>query len=407
MHLHEYQIKGIMRKYGISLLDGIVVNKESSNSNLSDKEKHEIESAIEEIISKSNVAVIKAQVHAGGRGKAGGVKVFVGQDKKEEAVKFASGLIGTKLVTHQTDANGQFVSGIFVESGCKIEKEFYFSMVVNRESNCVSMIVSEQGGMDIEEVAHNSPDAIHTIDINPVSGYQAFYAKLVAKIFGIEAKTKELNLMLSALYKLFIENDLSLLEINPLVLAQVDGAQKLVVLDGKATIDSNALFKHPEIKSMWDETQETPIEVRAHKANLSYVQLDGNIGCVVNGAGLAMATMDIIKYYGANPANFLDVGGGASKEGVKTAFEIILGDKNIKGLLVNIFGGIVRCDMIAQAVVDSVKELKKEGIAVPPIVVRLSGTNSDIGNKIIAESGLGMKPASDLDDAAKQIVSLI
>lgn len=399
MDLHEYQAKLIMSKYGINIPYGMVATNES-----------EFDERAKSVLMRNGVVVVKAQVHAGGRGKAGGVKVFSGLD---EAVSFAKERLHTRLVTKQTDENGQFVSAIYFESGCQIKKEFYFSLLVDREHNCISAIVSTEGGMDIEEVAEKQPEKIHTINISFGGGYSDIHTNEI--LFALSLNKDEFfikaNDLFSKIYKMFVERDLSLLEINPLVLTDDD---ELVVLDAKISVDDNGLYRQEEIRLMRDKTQEDLLDSKAKDAGLSYVRLDGNIGCMVNGAGLAMATMDIIKYYGGSPANFLDVGGGADSEGVKIALEIILQDENVNAILVNIFGGIVQCDMIANAVVLAVREILSSNKSRKlNFVVRLSGTKSDIGSKIIMDFGaeklvgLNIIPANDLDDAAKKIVDMV
>lgn len=405
MDLHEYQSKIIMCEYGINIPVGIVVQKDLTSEVVTTEEIAQMKQAVAEIMKNSKVVVVKAQVHAGGRGKAGGVKVFKDSD---QAIEYASGLLGKKLVTQQTDAHGQFISAVYFESGCNIIKEYYLSMLVNRDHNCVSIIVSTEGGMDIETVAHDTPEAIHTIDIDPITGYSSFYAIKALHLLDLNfAKYfKQMNNLLGKLYKMFTEKDVSLLEINPLVVAKNTEDEELMVLDAKISIDDNGLYRQKSIVTMRDQTQEDSLDREARNAGLSYIKLDGNIGCMVNGAGLAMATMDIIQYYGGSAANFLDVGGGATKEGAKIALSIILKDSNVNAVLINIFGGIVKCDMIADSVVAAVKELKAEGKNIPYIVVRLEGTNAQAGAKIISESGLDMIPANDLDDAAKKVVAV-
>jgi succinyl-CoA synthetase beta subunit len=399
MDLHEYQAKLLMMKYGINVPYGEVAKSED-----------EFQEKVERVFSKNGIIVAKAQVHAGGRGKAGGVKVF---KTVVDAVFFAKEKINTRLVTKQTDSHGQLVSAIYFEAGCKIKKEYYFSLLIDREKNCISVIVSTEGGMDIEEVAEKHPEKIHTINIEFKSGYSELHAKKILSCLKLDEITflSKAHDLFSKIYKMFVERDVSLLEINPLVLTEDDD---LIVLDGKINIDDNGLYRQEEIRAMRDKTQEDPLDSQAKDAGLSYIRLDGNIGCMVNGAGLAMATMDIIKHYGGSPANFLDVGGGADSEGVKTALGIILKDTNVKAILVNIFGGIVQCDMVAKAVVLAIRELLNlNSDRVLNFVVRLSGTKSDIGSKIIADFGdeklknLNIIPAINLDDAAKKIVDMV
>jgi succinyl-CoA synthetase beta subunit len=341
---------------------------------------------------------VKAQIHAGGRGKGGGVKVVKSvADVKAEATR----MLGMTLVTHQTGPEGKLVQRLYVEEGTAIARELYLSILVDRETSKVAFIASTEGGMNIEEVAHATPEKIITVQVDPASGYAPYVGRRIASALKLEGdQVKQCVKMIGQLYKAFTEKDMSLLEINPLVVTK-DGA--LICLDAKINFDSNALDRHPEIKELRDLTEEDPKEIEASKYDLSYVALDGSIGCMVNGAGLAMATMDIIKLYGAEPANFLDVGGGASKEKVAAAFKIITADPRVKGILVNIFGGIMKCDVIAEGVIAAVKEV---GLKVP-LVVRLEGTNVDLGKKIISESKLNVIPADDLDDAASKIVKAV
>lgn len=405
MDLHEYQAKQIMRDYKLPVSEGFVVQKQNKDCQVQAQEVDLIEKTIKQIFAKHPMVVVKAQVHAGGRGKAGGVKLFT-KEREELAIDYAKNLLGKQLVTHQTNENGQFISAVYFELGCDIERELYLSMIVNREHNCISIIASTEGGMDIEEVSEHNPEKIHTININPITGYQAFYAKQLCFLLNLDLAIfyKGLNSVLGGLYKMMIEKDVSLLEVNPLVITKQNS---FIILDAKVSIDDNANWRQKEIFEMRDPTQESDLENQAKAANLSYVKLDGNIGCMVNGAGLAMATMDIIQYYGGSPANFLDVGGGASKDGVKTALEIILKDADVKAVLINIFGGIVRCDMIAEAVVAAITELKNESKQIVPVVVRLSGTNSELGSKIISEAGLGLIAANDLAQAAQKAVDCL
>ena len=403
MDLHEYQAKLLMMQYGINVPYGLV----STNND-------EFQQKAKEVFEKNGIIVAKAQVHAGGRGKAGGVKVF---KSIEDAVDFAKEKLNAKLVTKQTDSHGQLISAIYFEAGCKIKKEYYFSLLVDRENNCISAIVSTEGGMDIEEVSENHPEKIHTINIfiknfDVLNSYDESYTRKILQCLELDESffIKAHNIF-SSIYKMFVEKDVSLLEINPLVLTEDND---LIVLDGKINIDDNGLYRHDEIKILRDKTQEDPLDSQAKDAGLSYVRLDGNIGCMVNGAGLAMATMDIIKYYGGSPANFLDVGGGADSKGVKTALEIILKDENVKAILVNIFGGIVQCDMVADAVITAIREiLIANDKRVLNFVIRLSGTKADIGSKKIADFGaeklknLNIIPADNLDNAAKKIVDMV
>ena len=342
--------------------------------------------------------MVKAQIHAGGRGKAGGVKVVKSiDDVKKEATR----LIGSTLVTHQTGPHGKQVNRLYIEEGSLIDKEFYLSMLIDRGNSRVAIVVSTEGGMDIEQVAHATPEKIVTVSVDPVEGIWPHHVRRIAKALGLTGDlAKQLGPVLTGLYKAFTEKDMSLLEVNPLVVTK-DG--KLICLDAKIGFDDNALFRHSDVAALRDVTEEDPKETEAAKYDLNYVALDGSIGCMVNGAGLAMATMDIIKLYGMEPANFLDVGGSASKEKVAAAFKIITSDPKVKGILVNIFGGIMKCDVIAEGVVAAVKEV---GLKVP-LVVRLEGTNVDLGKKIIAESKLNVTSGDDLDDAAQKIVAAV
>jgi succinyl-CoA synthetase beta subunit len=409
MDIHEFQSKALMASFGLPVGEGLVVKKESKAKILSESESNQIDSKLDEMFAKTDLVVVKAQVLAGGRGKAGGVKLFK-KENKVQASEYAKKIIGTQLVTHQTDSNGQFVSSVYFEAACDISRELYLSFILNRESDSVSIIASTEGGMDIEEVSAKTPEKIKTMHIEPITGYQSFYAKDLCLLFKLDLKKyfKSLDDMLRKLYKMFIEKDISLLEINPLVVTKnKDGSEgDLRILDAKISIDDNALWRQKDLHAMRDSTQENDLETKAIEAKLSYVKLDGKIGCMVNGAGLAMATMDIIKFYGGSPANFLDVGGGASKDGVKIALDIIFSDPDVQAVLINIFGGIVRCDMIAEAAIGAVNELKQEGKRVLPIVIRLSGTNSKEGMELIKKSGLEMTPAESLDDAALKAVKI-
>jgi succinyl-CoA synthetase beta subunit len=385
MNIHEYQAKAVLREFGVPVPRGIATFSPD-----------EAVKAANEL--GGSVWVVKAQIHAGGRGKAGGVKVVKSVD---EVKKEASRMLGSTLVTHQTGPHGKEVSRLYIEEGAAIAKEFYLSLLVDRETSRVALVVSTEGGMDIEKVAHDTPDKIITFSVDPVTGILPHHARRVAQVLGLGPdQQKQANALISALYKAFTEKDMSLLEINPLILTK-DG--KIVCLDAKMGFDDNALFRHPDVVALRDITEEDAKEVEASKYDLNYISLDGTIGCMVNGAGLAMATMDIIKLYGEAPANFLDVGGGATKEKVAAAFKIITSDPNVKGILVNIFGGIMRCDVIAEGVVAAVKEV---GLKVP-LVVRLEGTNVELGKKILKESGLDVIAADDLDDAAQKIVKAV
>jgi succinyl-CoA synthetase beta subunit len=385
MNIHEYQAKAVLRDYGVPVPRG--------NPAFS----------VDEAVKAANelggpVWVVKAQIHAGGRGKAGGVKVVKSVD---EVKKEATRLLGSILVTHQTGPHGKQVNRLYIEEGSPIDKEFYLSMLIDRETSRVAVVVSTEGGMNIEDVAHNTPDKIVTISVDPVTGVCPHHVRSVAQALKLDADlAKQMGPLLSNIYKAFIDTDMSLLEINPLVVTK-DG--KLICLDAKTDFDNNALFLHPKIAALRDETEEDAKEIEASKFDLNYIALDGSIGCMVNGAGLAMATMDIIKLYGMAPANFLDVGGSATKDKVAAAFKIITSDHNVKGILVNIFGGIMKCDVIAEGVVAAVKEV---GLRVP-LVVRLEGTNVELGKEIIAKSNLNVTSADDLDDAAQKIVKAV
>ncbi len=385
MNIHEYQAKAVLRDYGVPVPRGIPA--------FSVDEAEKAAAAM-----GGPVWVVKAQIHAGGRGKAGGVKVVKSiEDVKKEATR----LLGSTLVTHQTGPHGKEVHRLYIEEGSAIDKEFYLSMLIDRATSRVAVVVSTEGGMDIEEVAHTTPDKIVTISIDPVAGICPHHVRRVAQALKLDADlAKQLGPLLSNLYKAFVDTDMSLLEINPLVVTK---DKKLICLDAKTDFDNNALFLHPKIAALRDETEEDPKEIEASKFDLNYIALDGSIGCMVNGAGLAMATMDIIKLYGMAPANFLDVGGSATKDRVSAAFKIITSDPSVKGILVNIFGGIMKCDVIAEGVVAAVKEV---GLKVP-LVVRLEGTNVELGKKIIAESKLNVTSADDLDDAAQKIVKAV
>ena len=385
MNIHEYQAKEILRKYGVPTSTGLVVTKTER---------------INETIDKLNteVYVVKAQIHAGGRGKAGGVKVV---KSKEEAKKVAHDMFGINLVTHQTGPQGQKVNRLYIESGCDILKEYYFSIVFDRSASCITFIASTEGGVDIEEVVEKTPEKIIKFSVDPATGLQDFHMRGIAYELGFkDNQVKQMKEIVKSVYNAFIETDAAQIEINPLI---VNSDGNLLALDAKITFDDNGLFKHPNITAMRDHDEEDPLETRAANAGLSYVKMDGNIGCMVNGAGLAMATMDIIKLYGASPANFLDVGGGADRECVKEALKIILSDKEVQGILVNIFGGIMRCDIIAEGIIAAAKEI---GIKVP-LVVRLAGTNVEKGKEILSNSGLEIIPAHDLADAASKIVEAI
>ncbi len=385
MNIHEYQAKAVLAKYGVPVPRGHAAFTP------------------EEAVAKANelggpVWVVKAQIHAGGRGKAGGVKVV---KSVEDVEKEAKRLLGSTLVTHQTGPDGKEVNRLYIEEGSSIDRELYLSILVDRATSRVSFIVSTEGGMDIEEVAKKTPEKILSFDVDPASGISGFHGRKVAYALGLQGdQVKQGVALIDKLYKAFVSEDMSMPEINPLV---VTGEGNVVCLDAKVNFDSNALYRHKDIVELRDLTEEDPAEVEASKYDLNYIKLDGQIGCMVNGAGLAMATMDIIKLYGSEPANFLDVGGGATKEKVTAAFKIILSDPNVEGILVNIFGGIMRCDIIAEGVVAAAKEVSL-GV---PLVVRLEGTNVELGKKITAESGLPIISADNLADAAEKIVKAV
>jgi len=385
MNIHEHQAKEILKKYGAIVPAGFF---STSVDDLIEKAKN----------LKTEKYVLKAQIHAGGRGKAGGVKIL---NTLEELKNSANELLGKTLVTHQTGPEGREVKRLYVEESSNIEKEFYLSCLVDRASSKIAFISSDQGGMDIEEVASSNPEKIITTKVDIADEISDADCESVIKIFDLNSDAKDQAILLiKSIYKMFISTDANMVEVNPLILTK-EG--KIVCLDAKVNFDSNALFRHPEILELRDLNEEDPAEIEASKFDLAYIKLDGSIGCMVNGAGLAMATMDIIKMYGEEPANFLDVGGGASKEKVSAAFKIILSDKNVKGILINIFGGIMRCDVLAQGVVDAAKEIN---ISVP-LVVRLAGTNFKEGKEILDNSGLKLISAENLDDAAKKIVGAI
>ena len=414
MNIHEHQAKEILKQFGISVPKGVVI-----------LDLKEIKQKIKNL--NSTNLILKAQIHAGGRGKAGGIKLVKNVDSLiEEAKK----MLGKTLVTHQTGPDGKKVKRLYLEETCDIKKEFYLSCLVDRSSSKIAFISSAEGGMDIEkefylsclidrssskiafissaegginieDVAHNTPEKIVTVKINLSKSVENEDIKKILKPFVLSNNLKdEAYSLIKSIYKILIEKDANLIEINPLILTKDN---KLICLDAKINFDDNALYRHPDILSLKDLNEEDPIEIEASKNNLSYIKLDGKIGCMVNGAGLAMATMDIIKLYGEEPANFLDVGGGASKEKVSAAFRMILSDKNVKGILINIFGGIMRCDVLAEGVVEAAKEIKID----VPLVVRLAGTNFEEGKKILDNSGLKIISASDLSDAAKKVVDAI
>ena len=385
MNIHEHQAKEILKKYGVSVPNGVMGF------------------SVDDIIEKAKKLntqkyVLKAQIHAGGRGKAGGIKIL---DNIDDLTKASKEMLGKILVTHQTGPSGKEVKRLYVEESSKIKKEFYLSCLIDRTSSKIAFISSDQGGMDIEEVAKSSPEKIITTKVDFLKEISEEDCKKIIQIFNLDGNASLHGIkLIKSIYKLFISTDANLVEINPLVLTQENN---LLCLDAKMNFDDNSIFRHPEILELRDLNEEDPTEIKASKYDLAYIKLDGNIGCMVNGAGLAMATMDIIKLYGEEPANFLDVGGGASKEKVSAAFKIILSDKNVKGILINIFGGIMRCDVLAQGVVDAAKEIKIN----IPLVVRLAGTNFLEGKKILDNSGLEIISASDLSDAAEKIVKEI
>jgi succinyl-CoA synthetase beta subunit len=395
MNIHEYQAKRLLRDFGAPVSEGRPVFR-----------ANEAEAAAKEL--PGPVYVVKAQIHAGGRGKGkfkekeagegGGVRLTT---SAEEATVFAKQMLGATLVTEQTGPAGKKVGRVYIEAGSNIETELYLSALVDRATGRIAFIASTEGGMNIEEVAEQTPEKIITVQIDPATGCMPHHSRRIAQALGLNGRTaKQCGKLIPVLYKAFVEKDMSLLEINPLV---VNGARDLLVLDTKMGFDPNALFRHPNILEMRDPSEEDAMELKASEYDLSYVKLDGNIGCMVNGAGLAMATMDIIKHYGAEPANFLDVGGGATKERVTEAFKIITTDPGVKGILVNIFGGIMRCDIIAEGIVAAVKEVGLED----PLVVRLEGTNVEQGKEILANSGLKITTADDLEDAAKKVVAAV
>ena len=395
MNIHEHQAKAVLKSFGAPVADGYAV--------------FSVDEAAEAAAKLPGpLWVVKSQIHAGGRGKGkfkeadagekGGVRLAFSPEEVYENVK---AMLGKTLVTHQTGPEGKQVNRIYIEDGADIATELYCSLLVNRETGQPAFVVSTEGGMDIEEVAAQTPDKILTIDVDPAGGISGHHGRQIAFALGLEGdQVKQATALIANLYRAFVEKDMSLLEINPLV---VTGAGDLICLDAKVNFDSNALYRHDDIMDLRDLAEEDPAEVKASEFDLNYIKLDGTIGCMVNGAGLAMATMDIIKLYGAEPANFLDVGGGATKEKVTEAFKIIMSDDNVEGILVNIFGGIMRCDVIAEGVVAAARETR---LAVP-LVVRLAGTNVELGQKILSESGLTIIPADDLDDAAEKIVAAV
>ena len=386
MNIHEHQAKNILKEFGVPVSNGIVILSV-------DELKKEISKL------KTEEVVLKAQIHAGGRGKAGGVKLIKNREDLEQEVRE---MFGKVLVTHQTGPEGKEVKRLYIEEASDIKKEFYLSCLIDRETSKIAFISSTEGGMDIEKVAKENPSKIVTkkIDFKNDGPSKEEIQEIISIYKFTEDQKKEAEKIIKSLYKILIEKDASLIEINPLI---INKNEKLICLDAKMNFDDNAIFRRPEILKLRDLTEEDPTEIEASKFDLAYIKLNGSIGCMVNGAGLAMATMDIIKLYGEEPANFLDVGGGASKEKVSAAFKLILSDKNVKGILINIFGGIMRCDVLAQGVVDAAKETK----LMVPLVVRLAGTNFVEGKKILEDSKLKILSASDLNDAAKKIVDAI
>jgi succinyl-CoA synthetase beta subunit len=385
MNIHEYQAKAVLREFGVAVPQGFPALTPAESVAAAKK-------------LGGQVWVVKAQIHAGGRGKAGGVKIV---KSIEDVEKEAKRLLGSTLVTHQTGPQGKQVHRLYIEEASAIEHEYYLSALIDRATARVAFVVSTEGGMDIEEVAKTQPEKITTLSVDPATGTMPQHGRRVARAFDLRGDlAKQVETLLPKLYQAFVGKDMSLLEINPLVVTK---DKRLICLDAKMGFDGNALYRHPDIVALRDLTEEDEKEIEASKYDLNYIALDGSIGCMVNGAGLAMATMDIIKLYGAEPANFLDVGGGATKEKVTAAFKIITSDPKVKGILINIFGGIMKCDVIAEGVVAAVKEV---GLKVP-LVVRLEGTNVDLGKKILSESKLNLIPADDLDDAAQKIVKAV
>lgn len=386
MKIHEYQAKALFRQFGISVPSG----------STADTPQGAVEAAAQ--LSTPKV-VVKAQIHAGGRGKGGGVKVV---DNTPEAVRNAAeAIIGMQLVTHQTSAEGQKVKTVLIEEGSNIERELYLALVMDRATSRVVLMASTEGGMDIEEVAEHTPEKIVKIFIHPALGLQAFEVRQVCSALQLQGEqAKQAAKLMNGLYQMFIQKDCALLEINPLIVTKEGN---VVALDGKVNFDSNALYRHADIVALRDLDEEDPLEVEASKFNLNYIKLDGQVACMVNGAGLAMATMDIVNHYGAAPANFLDVGGSANEEAITNAFRIIMSDPDVKVVFINIFGGILRCDLLAQGVVNAAKNLDMK----LPIVVRMKGTNVDLGKKILVESGIKADMAELLEDAAQKVVSFL
>jgi succinyl-CoA synthetase beta subunit len=387
MKIHEYQAKEILKKYGIPIQDGIAID-----------DINQAEATIDQVATdfNTNQFVIKAQIHAGGRGKGGGVKFC---SNKEKAIASAKEILGMTLITHQTTSEGQLVRKIMVAEALDISKEFYVALTLDRSTGQNVFMISTEGGMDIEEVAANTPEKIKRVYVNPGQGLLPFQARQLAYALGLEGDIFKQGVKLfMKLYKCFVDIDAEIVEINPLVITEQD---ELIALDAKFNFDGNALYRHKDIVEMRDENEEDPTEVEAAKFNLNYIKLDGNVGCMVNGAGLAMGTMDIIKLKGGEPANFLDVGGGANVETVKNGFKIILSDKNVKAVLINIFGGIVRCDRVANGIIQAVSELDLN----VPIVVRLAGTNADIAKELLEKSDVSLIAAETLEEAAEKVVA--
>ena len=388
MNIHEYQAKSLLKKFGVAVPEG--------HPAFSVPDAVEAAKTLEAAGNK--VFVVKAQIHAGGRGKAGGVKVVKSTDEVKDK---AAQMLGMTLITNQTGPEGKVVKRLYIEAGSNIKKEYYLSVVVDRKSRAVVFMASTEGGVDIEEVAESHPEKLISVKVDVASGIQACHARKLGFALGFKGETlKKFSKLIFSLYQAFIETDASQIEINPLVeTAEGD----IIALDAKINFDDNALHRHDDVKSLRDLDEEEPLEIEASKYDLNYVKMDGKIGCMVNGAGLAMATMDIIQLYGSSPANFLDVGGGATREKVTAAFKIILSDPNVKGILVNIFGGIMRCDIIANGIIEAAKEVNLS----VPLVVRLEGTNVDLGKEILAKSGIAVIPANDLADAAEKIVKAV
>ena len=385
MDLHEYQAKEILSKHGIKTLRSVLCHK-----------PEEVYNAYKTL--SSSVAVVKAQVHAGGRGKGGGVKIAKSAD---EAKSIAEKMLGMNLVTAQTGKEGKLVRKVLVEEGAEIIKEFYLSLTIDRKNAGIAFVASAEGGMEIEEVSKNNPEKILTVPVNPLYGLKSYHILEISLFLGIDKNLYGgLSKLINLLYASFVSEDMSMLEINPLILT---GSDEFIPLDAKIILDDNADFRHPAFKDLIDENEEEPLEVKAKSVGLNYIKLDGNVGCMVNGAGLAMATMDTIKEFGATPANFLDVGGTADSKRVETAFNILLSDKNVKGIFINIFGGIVKCDMVAEGVVSAAKNI---GLKLP-VVVRLEGTNADIAAKIIENSGMNFVSANSLADGAQKISKIV